>query len=77
MRLLILIEIIVCLFFWVLDPVAGKIFAVAVSSMAAALLVVALIADRIEASKIGKIYYYGMTITVAVPLVVWGGVSFF
>jgi hypothetical protein len=75
MRLLFLSELLICLLFWVLDPVAGSIFTVVVSSVAAALLVIAFIADRIEASKIGKSYYYGMAITVVTPLIVWGVVS--
>lgn len=70
--LLFLAEIIICLLFWLLDTTAGYIFTVAVSSIAAALLVIALISDRIEASKISRAYYYGMAITIVAPLVAWG-----
>jgi hypothetical protein len=36
------------------------------------MLLVALIADRIEASKITRAYYYGMVITIIAPLAAWG-----
>jgi 4-hydroxybenzoate polyprenyltransferase len=70
--LLFLAEMVVCLLFWLLDTTAGYIFTVAVSSIAAAMLVIALIADRIEASKISRTYYYGMLITIVAPLAAWG-----
>jgi 4-hydroxybenzoate polyprenyltransferase len=70
--LLFLAEMVICLLFWLLDTTAGYIFTVAVSSIAVAMLLVALIADRIEASKITRAYYYGMVITIIAPLAAWG-----
>jgi hypothetical protein len=74
LTLLALAEAVFCLLLWVLQPTMAYIFTLCVSSVAAAILLVSLAAERIEASKISRLYYYAMAATVAAPLCVYGAV---
>jgi hypothetical protein len=69
-------EAVFCLLFWVFSPAAAYILSLSVSSVSAAILLISLIADAIEASRISRSYYYAMFITVTVPLLVYKLVSF-
>ena len=69
-------EIIFCLLLWLAQPDMAFIFTVCVSVVAAAILVVSLIADRIEASRIAHIYYYSMAVTIIAPLLVYAATRF-
>ena len=64
------------LLFWLFSPTSAYILTLAVSTVAAAVVVISLIADAIEASRVSRFYYYAMLVTIAIPLLIWGIISF-
>jgi hypothetical protein len=72
-----LLEAVFYLLFWLFSPDAAYILTCSISAVSAAILVISLIADAIEASKIGRIYYYALLISVFLPLFIYGVISFF
>ncbi len=70
-----LFEAVFFLLFWVFSPKAAYILTLSVSAVAAAVFLISLIADAIEASKIGRFYYYAIGITIAIPLLIYALIS--
>ncbi|MEO1438102.1 MAG: hypothetical protein AAFV80_21345, partial [Bacteroidota bacterium] len=65
-------EMIVFLLLWLWDDYAAKLVTLIVVCISAAILLIALIMEGIERSKVPKFYYVAMGITVVAPLVVMG-----
>lgn len=75
--LIALLETTLLLLFWVFIPTAAYILTVISSVIAFAVLIVSLIADAIEKSRITRIYYYAMGVTIALPWAIYAVISLF
>ena len=66
-----LIEMLICSIFWALNSTFAYIFTLCVSPVAAGILIISLVADRIDPSRITKLYYYAMAVTALMPLLAY------
>lgn len=62
-------ELVLFMLLWFIDPLTAKIFTLLVSSVCAGVLVIALIAEKIERSKVPRLFYLALAISVFAPLV--------
>ena len=67
-----LAEMLVCAIFWAFNGSFAYIFTLCVSPVAASILAITLIADRIDPSRISALYYYAMGVTAVVTLLTYG-----
>ena len=75
--LIALVETTLLLLFWVFSPTAAYILTIVCSMIAFAVLIVSLIADAIEKSRITPIYYYAMGVTIGLPWLLYAVISLF
>jgi len=67
-----LIEAVVCMLLWLIDEYTASLLCVIVPFIALAVLIIARIAEFIEASKVPKIFFGALLVTVIVPIVSFG-----
>jgi hypothetical protein len=57
--------------FWILNPYIAKLLTLVLPSIFMSILVISLIADRLDPSKIGPKYYLTLLSLIAVPLLIY------
>jgi hypothetical protein len=67
---LILIQIILYAGLWLLSPYAGFMLSMIVTTISTAVLVISLIMELIDRSKVPKFYFYAMITAIVCPLIV-------
>ena len=71
-----LIELILFMLLWFLDPLIAKIFTILVPSVCACVLIISLIAEMLERSKVPRLFYLALFVSIIAPLVA-GGIMVF
>ena len=67
---IILLQIILYSGLWILSPYAGFMLSMIVATISAAVLVISLIMELVDRSKVPKIYFYAMVTAIVCPLIV-------
>lgn len=64
-----LVELVLCLLLWVIDEYIASLLCVAIPAISLAILIIAIIAEWIEPSKVPRIFFGMLLITALVPLI--------
>ena len=69
---IILIELVLCLLLWVVDEYTASLLCIVLPIICLGVLVIALIAEWIEPSKVPRLFFKALGVSIIIPLVSFG-----